>query len=72
MRSLVIAFGVGLSVGVLAAWEAGRRWERAALAWSWAAGWLSEAVWLAREAAGWVLAVVVVLVAAGAVVWLAL
>ncbi|MGC5033096.1 hypothetical protein [Micromonospora sp. DT229] len=72
MRSLVITYGAGVITGVLVTWEAARRWERAAWAWSWAAGWLSEAAWLARAAAGWILAVVVVLVAAGALVWLAL
>lgn len=72
MRGLVIAYGAGVITGVLVTWEAARRWERAAWAWSWAAGWLSEAVWLAREAAGWIVGVVLVLGAAGVLVWLAL
>lgn len=72
MRTLVIAYGAGIVTGVLATWEAARRWERAAWAWSWAAGWLSEAAWLARDAAGWILGVAVVLAVAGALVWVAL
>lgn len=72
MKGLVIAFGAGVVVGALAAWEAARRWERAAWAWSWAAEWLSEAVWLARQAAGWIGGVVLVLAIAGAAVWAAL
>ncbi|WP_432050328.1 hypothetical protein [Verrucosispora sp. NA02020] len=71
MRHLVIAYGAGVITGVLTTWEAARRWERAAWAWSWASGWLSEAAWLAREAAGWIVGVVLVLAAAGVVVWLA-
>lgn len=71
MRPLVIAYGAGLATGVLVAWEAGRRWERAAWALSWAASWLSEAVWLVRAAAGWILAVVVVLGVAVTLVWMA-
>jgi len=69
MRGLVAAWAVGIVTGVLVAWEAGRRWERAAWAWSWAVGWLSEAVWLAREAAGWIVGVVVVLGMAGVLAW---
>ncbi|MFI1197677.1 hypothetical protein ACH4T9_31075 [Micromonospora sp. NPDC020750] len=72
MKVVVIAFAAGVFVGSLATWEAARRWERAAWAWSWTAGWLSEAAWLAREAAGWILGVVLVLALAGAAVWVAL
>ncbi|MEV6801320.1 hypothetical protein AB0M91_23680 [Micromonospora rifamycinica] len=72
MRNLVLAFAGGVIVGALTTWEAARRWERAAWAWSWTAGWLSEAAWLAREAAGWILGVALVLTLAGAAVWVAL
>ncbi|TDB90434.1 hypothetical protein E1091_14210 [Micromonospora fluostatini] len=72
MRAMVIAYGAGIATGALVTWEAARRWERAAWAWSWAAGWLGEAMWLAREAAGWIVVVLVVLGGAGALVWLAL
>ncbi|MEU7590665.1 hypothetical protein AB0A95_30785 [Micromonospora sp. NPDC049230] len=72
MRSLVIAFSAGVIVGALVTWEAARRWERAAWAWSWAAAWIAEAAWLAGQAAGWITMVVVTLAIAGAVVWLAL
>ena len=72
MRGLVIAYGAGVATGILAAWEAGRRWERASWALSWAAGWVTEAVWLVRAAAGWIVVVALVLGAAGALVWLAL
>ena len=71
-RALLAAFGVGVIVGALAAWEAARRWERASWAWSWTSAWLSETVWLVREAAGWIMVVVLVLVGGGALVWLAL
>lgn len=71
MKAVAVAFGVGVIVGALTAWEAARRWERAAWAWSWTAGWIAEAVWLARQAAGWIVGVGLVLAAAGAVVWFA-
>lgn len=71
VRSLMIAFAAGLAVGSGVAWVAGRRWERASWAWSWAGAWLEEAAYLTGQAAGWVLAAVVVIAAAAGVVWLA-
>jgi len=71
-RSHLVAFGAGMLVGALVTWEGARRWERASWAWSWAAAWLSEAVWLARQAAGWIVVVAVVVVGGGVLVWWAL
>lgn len=72
MKGLVIAYGAGIATGVLVAWEAARRWERTALSWSWTSAMLAETGWLLRQAAGWIVGVVLLLVAAGAVVWIAL
>jgi hypothetical protein len=68
---LALAFGLGVIVGALSAWEAARRWERASIAWSWAWAWLSDATYLAKQAAGWILGLAIVIAAAGALVWIA-
>lgn len=71
-RSHLISFGGGLLVGVLVSWEAARRWERASWALSWAGAWLSEAAWLVRQAAGWIVVAVLVLVGGGLLIWYAI
>ncbi|GAB2951737.1 hypothetical protein GCM10027280_45160 [Micromonospora polyrhachis] len=68
---LALAFAVGVIVGVLGAWEAGRRFERWAFAWSLAAERLRVARLYAGDAAGWVIGVGLVLLAGGALAWIA-
>lgn len=72
MKDLAIAFGGGVIVGALAAWEGARRWERTALSWSWTSAMLAETGWLLRQAAGWLIGLALLIGGVIAVVWIAL
>jgi hypothetical protein len=72
MRDRALWFAAGVVVGVLGAFEAGRRWERWAYAWSYALDWLQAAGYYAGQAAGWIIGVTLLVAAAGAVIWVAL
>ncbi|MFY1649891.1 hypothetical protein ACN27J_03220 [Solwaraspora sp. WMMB762] len=71
-RDHLLGFGVGILVGALAAWEAARRWERAAWALWWTSTWASEALRLTGRAAGWLLLTAAILTVGGVLIWWAL